>query len=166
MSISRSANMGLDGYDIKLLDALQENNQRGSEELASIANLSPASCLRRVKRLRDNKVITADVSVVAPEALGLRMTMIVLISLEREQHDLIDAIKLSMKRSLKVTQCYYVTGTADFVIMVSVKNMDEYEQFTRDFFFENRNIRRFETLVVMNKTKAQLDVRASEAIEI
>ena len=151
----------LDEFDLRLLDALQENNQRTSEELAELVHLSPASCLRRAKRLRDSKVICADVSVVAPEALGKRMTMIVLVALEREQHDLIDAFKASMRKTPQVVQCYYVTGAVDFVLTVSVKDMDEYEDFTKRFFFENRNVRRFETMVVMGRTKFDLSVRAS-----
>ena len=67
----------LDEFDLKLLDALQENNQRTSEELADLVHLSPASCLRRARRLREIKAIVADVSIVAPEVIGPRMTMIV-----------------------------------------------------------------------------------------
>src|SRR5688572_6149863 len=121
----------LDEFDIKLLDALQENNQRTSEELADLVHLSPASCLRRAKRLRETKVISADVSIVAPEVIGPRMTMIVMVSLEREQHDLIDAFRASMRANSQVTQCYYVTGTVDFVMFISVRDMTDYETFTR-----------------------------------
>lgn len=151
----------LDEFDLRLLDALQENNQRTSDELAEIVHLSPASCLRRTRRLRDSKVICGDVSIVAPEALGQRMTMIVLVSLEQEKLHLIDAFKASMRNTPQVTQCYYVTGAADFVIVVSVRDMDDYEAFTRQLFFENRNVRRFETLVVMGRTKFEPGVRAS-----
>jgi Lrp/AsnC family leucine-responsive transcriptional regulator len=52
--------VSLDSFDIKLLNALQENNQRTSEELAGLVSLSPAACLRRVKRLRDTRVISAE----------------------------------------------------------------------------------------------------------
>ena len=155
----------LDEFDIKLLDALQENNQRTSEELADLVHLSPASCLRRAKRLRETKVITADVSIVSPEVIGPRMTMIVLVSLEREQHDLIDAFRASMRTNPQVTQCYYVTGTVDFVMFISVRDMTDYETFTRQFFFDNRNVKRFETLVVMSCAKFDVSVKASLALE-
>jgi Lrp/AsnC family leucine-responsive transcriptional regulator len=155
----------LDEFDLRLLDALQENNQRTSDELAEIVHLSSASCLRRSRRLRESKIICADVSIVAPEALGQRMTMIVLVSLEQEQHHLVDAFKAAMRNTPQVTQCYYVTGAADFVIIVSVRDMDDYEAFTRQLFFENRNVKRFETLVVMSRSKFEVSVRAS-ALEL
>ena len=156
--------VSLDSFDIKLLSALQENNQRTSEELAALVSLSPAACLRRVKRLRDTRVITADVSVVTPEALGQRMTMIVVVALERDQQDLTDAFIASMRATPQVTQCYYVTGQADFVLVISVRDMDGYEAFTRTFFAENRNIKRFDTLVVMKRAKFESGVKASVAL--
>lgn len=145
--------MKIDEFDAKILNILQEDNQITSQALARRVNLSPASCLRRVKRLREEGVIAADVSIVAPEALGRRLTMVVLITVEREQPQLLDEFRRSMMQIPEVTQCYYVTGDADFVLVVNVVDMEEYEAFTNRFLFENRNIRRFQTMVVMNKVK-------------
>ncbi len=164
MTKPRKQGIQLDSFDIKLLTALQENNQRTSEELAALVNLSPAACLRRVKRLRDTRVISADVSVVAPEALGQRMTMIVVVALERDQHDLTDAFMASMRSTPQVTQCYYVTGQADFVLVISVRDMEDYDAFTRSFFAENRNVKRFDTMVVMTRAKFEMGVKASMAL--
>jgi Lrp/AsnC family transcriptional regulator, leucine-responsive regulatory protein len=166
MTKPRKQDVQLDSFDIKLLSALQENNQRTSEELASLVNLSPAACLRRVKRLRDTRVISADVSVVAPEALGQRMTMIVVVALERDQHDLTDAFMASMRSTPQVTQCYYVTGQADFVLVISVRDMNDYDAFTRSFFAENRNVKRFDTMVVMTRAKFEMGVKASTALAV
>jgi Lrp/AsnC family leucine-responsive transcriptional regulator len=154
----------LDSFDIKLLTALQENNQRTSEDLAALVSLSPSACLRRVKRLRDTGVISADVSVVAPGALGQYMTLIVVVALERDQQDLTDAFMASMRATPQVTQCYYVTGQADFVLVISVRDMEDYESFTRAFFADNRNIKRFDTMVVMKRAKFEPGVKASVAL--
>jgi Lrp/AsnC family leucine-responsive transcriptional regulator len=153
----------LDEFDLKLLDALQENNQRTSDELADLVHLSPASCLRRARRLREIKAIVADVSIVAPEVTGPRMTMIVLVSFEREQYEVVDAFKVAMRAHPQVTQCYYVTGSSDFVMVVSVRDIADYEAFTQRVFFENRNVKRFETMVVMSCSKFDVGVRASVA---
>ena len=98
----------LDDFDRRLLDALQADNRRTGEELADIVGLSPAACLRRAQRLRDEKVIERDVSILAPEALGRRLTVIVLVTLERESPDVVDAFKRSMRQAPEVMQCYYV----------------------------------------------------------
>jgi len=142
----------LDDFDRRLLDALQEDNRRTGEELAALVGLSPAACLRRVQRLRDEKVIERDVSILAPEALGRRLTMVVLVTLEREGPDFVDSFKRAMRRAPEVMQCYYVTGAADFVLVLTADDMADYEDFTRRHLFE-RNVRRFETMAVMDRVK-------------
>jgi Lrp/AsnC family leucine-responsive transcriptional regulator len=142
----------LDDFDRRLLDALQADNRRTGEELAAIVGLSPAACLRRVQRLRDEKVIERDVSILAPEALGRRLTMVVLVTLERESPDVVDGFKRAMRQAPEVMQCYYVTGAADFVLILTADDMADYEDFTRRYLFE-RNVRRFETMAVMDRVK-------------
>ena len=145
--------MQLDEFDIRLLEALQEDNQLNASELADQTRLSPGSCLRRIKRMREEGVIAKDVSILNPEAVGRKLTMVVLVSLERERVDLIEEFKKSMLKTSEVMQCYYVTGDADFVLVVTAVDMSDYEEFTKRFFFENTNVRKFTTLVVMNRVK-------------
>ena len=57
-----------------------------------------------------------------------------------------------------VQQCFYVTGNADFILIVTAIDMDDYEAFTREVFFENHNVRSFQTHVVMNHIKTGLTV--------
>lgn len=156
--------MKLDKFDVKILAALQENNQRTSDQLAELVHLSPATCLRRVKALRDAKIISADVSIVSPDALGRQMTMVVLVSLESDQRHLMESFKASMNAAPQVLQCYYVTGPVDMVMVISVRDMQDFECFTREIFAENRNVKRFETMVVINRTKFELGPRFSELI--
>jgi Lrp/AsnC family leucine-responsive transcriptional regulator len=152
--------MKLDDFDAKLLNLLQANNRLTSHELAKEVNLSPASCARRVARLRSEGVIEADVAIVAPDKLGKRLTMVVMVTVEREQPQLLDEFKRSMLSTREVSQCYYVTGDADFILIVNVEGMAEYESFTNRFLFENRNVRRFQTMVVMNRVKFETAVQA------
>jgi Lrp/AsnC family leucine-responsive transcriptional regulator len=150
---ARTGPVRIDEFDALLLNVLQENNQLSAQELSERVNLSAASCLRRAKRMRETGVIEADVSILAADALGKRLTMIVLVTVEREQPQLLGEFRRSMMQIAEVMQCYYVTGDADFVLVVNVRDMDEYESFTNRFLFENRNVRRFQTMVVMNKVK-------------
>jgi len=148
----REDTVELDDFDRRLLDALQEDNRRTGEELAALVGLSPAACLRRAQRLREEKVIERDVAILAPETLGRRLTMVVLVTLERESSDVVDAFKRSMRGAPEVMQCYYVTGAADFVLVLTADDMADYEDFTRRYLFE-RNVRRFETMAVMDRVK-------------
>ena len=146
--------MKLDRADVALLEAVQRNNRLTSEELAQIVNMSATACQRRLKRLREEGVIEADVAIVSPKAAGRSVTMIVLVSLERERADIVDRFKSSIRSSRDVMMGYYVTGDADFILIVTARDMESYEQFTRRFFYENPDIKGFKTMVVMDRVKA------------
>ena len=148
----------LDSFDIKLLNLMQVNTRRTAEEMSAQVGLSPSACLRRLNRLRETGAIEAEVAVISPAAVGQRLTMIVEVSLERERPDIMSDFKKAMRGTPEVIQCYYVTGETDFILIVTVKSMRDYEAFTNNFFFENKNIRRFSTLVVMDRVKVGLAV--------
>jgi Lrp/AsnC family leucine-responsive transcriptional regulator len=150
--------MELDPFDRKILDAMQRDATQNAETLGASVGLSPSACLRRLKRLREAKVIEKEVAIVAPETLGRTLMMVVEVTLERERPDLMDAFKRSMRATPEVMLCLYVTGETDFILIVTATSMADYEDFTRRFFFENVNVRRFQTLVVMDRVKFGLSV--------
>lgn len=146
--------MELDGIDFRILRALQANNRLTSEQLGSLAGLSPTACQRRIKRLREEKVIEGDVSIISPKAVGRSLTTLVQVSLERERADIIDRFKAAIRATPEIMMGFYVTGDADFVLVVSARDMEDFEQFTRRFFYENPDIKGFKTMVVIDRVKA------------
>ncbi|MEF3049114.1 Lrp/AsnC family transcriptional regulator [Pseudotabrizicola sp. L79] len=146
--------MSLDAIDLKILRVLQDNNRHSSEKLGEIVGLSPTACQRRLKRLRDDKVIEADLSIVSPKAVGLGLMTLVHVTLERERADIIDRFKAAIRATPEIMTGYYVTGDSDFVLMVTARDMEDFEQFTRRFFYENPDIRGFKTMVVIDRVKA------------
>jgi Lrp/AsnC family leucine-responsive transcriptional regulator len=150
--------MEFDTFDLKLLSILQLSTRGTAEELAQQVGLSPSACLRRVRRLREGGVIEAEVAVLAPRKVGRELTMVVQVALERERADIMDAFKRAMRATPEVMQCFYVTGDIDFILIVTMPSMEEYEQFTDRFFFQNPNVRRFTTMVVMDRVKVGLAV--------
>lgn len=148
----------MDSFDVRILQELQESNLQPAETIANTVGLSVSAVQRRIKRLRSEGTIEADISVVNPKAVGQQMTLVVAVEMERERADLIDSFKREMRSSPHVQQCYYITGEADFVIVMTAANMDEYERLTRELFFDNANVRRFHTSVVMQRVKVGLSV--------
>ncbi|MDQ1901136.1 Lrp/AsnC family transcriptional regulator [Paracoccus sp. WLY502] len=146
--------MNLDSIDRRLLQAVQENNRLPTEQLGELVGLSATACQRRLKRLRAEGVIEADVAIIAPEALGRPVQVLVQVSLERERADIIDRFKAAIRKTPEIMTGYYVTGEADFILVVTARDMADYEQFTRRFFYENSNIKGFKTMVVIDRVKA------------
>jgi Lrp/AsnC family leucine-responsive transcriptional regulator len=143
----------LDDLDRRILDELQKDNRLSTAELAERVNSSAPTCLRRVKRLRDEGVIIGDVCVVDPAAIGRRMTMIVEVTLERERPDIIELFKQAVLKCDEVSLCYYVTGDVDFVLIVHVTDMEEYEGLIERLFHQNANIKWFKTLISIRRIK-------------
>jgi len=75
------------------------------------------------------------------------------VELERERLDQIDAFRRISRAEQQVQQCYYVTGEADFILICTAKDMADFESLTHRLFFENSNVRRFRTSVVMDRSK-------------
>lgn len=121
-------------------------------------NLSTAAVNRRLKRLSDEGVIERYSAVIAPEALGYELSIIVEVEVESERIDQLDTLKRSFQACPQVQQCYYVAGECDFVLIFVVRNMAQYNELTRELFFENNNVKRFKTLVAMSRVKVGLDV--------
>ncbi|MDC0612535.1 Lrp/AsnC family transcriptional regulator [Vibrio sp.] len=148
----------LDRIDEAILSQLQRNARLTSEELGQIVNLSPSACQRRIKRLREKNIIQSEVAIIDPKAIGRDISMLVLVTLERERNDIIDSFKRSVKSTPEVMMGYYITGEADFMLIVTAKSMEEYEQFTQHFFYDNPNIKSFKTMVVMDRIKAGFEL--------
>lgn len=143
----------VDRLDSRLLNILQTHNRYSTEELGQMVGLSATAVQRRLKRLRDGGVIEADVSIVKPKTVGRPVAMLVLVSLERERADIVDRFKQSIRQTPEVMNGYYVTGESDFVLIVTSRSMEDYEAFTRKFFYENPDIKGFKTMVIMDRVK-------------
>jgi len=148
----------LDEFDRQLLRMLQQNNRLTADDLAATVNLSPSAVQRRLKRLRDEKIIEADVSIISPDVAGLGITCIVDIILEDGTSKAADKFKATMRECSDVMQCYFVTGTYDFVAIVNARDMRHFEDFAKKWLMDNPNVKHFYTHVVMDKVKVGFGV--------
>ena len=148
----------LDPIDRALLGTLQRDATTSSQALADLTQTSLATVQRRLARLRGAGVIVREVAVIDRKAVGQDMTFVVMVELERERSDQIDAFARRWQAESHVQQCYYVTGEADFCLICTARDMDDFESLTRRLLFDEPNVRRFRTSVVMGIRKATLDV--------
>ena len=146
----------LDDFDRAILAALQENNLTPAHPRAERVGLSASAAHRRIKRLRSSVLIIADVSVINPRALGPSALFIVEVTMERESLPLFDAFRRRMLNAPEVQQCYYVTGDADFIVVIAAADMQDYEDIIGRLLFDDANLKRFRTSVVLNRVKASL----------
>lgn len=148
----------LDQFDLKILQILQEDNLTPQRNIGEAIGLSAAAVQRRIKKMRELNIIQADVAIINREKIGHPITLFVEVELETEKIALIDEAKEIFLNTPEVQQCYYVTGNADFILIIIVPSMHEYEKLTRRIFFSNKNMKQFRTLVTLDIVKLGMKV--------
>ncbi len=159
MSENSSSNeIALDRADKAILELLQRDNKMPQRRIAELINLSAPAVQRKVKRLEETGVIQANVAVVDPAKVGQPITLFAQVEMENERTDLYELARRSFAAAPEVQQCYYVTGEADFMLVISVRSMSDYEALTRRLFFQNNNVKHFRTFVAMDRVKVGLSI--------
>jgi Lrp/AsnC family leucine-responsive transcriptional regulator len=151
-------NLQLDDIDVRILEELQRDSSRTNVLLARTVGLSPPACLRRVRRLRAGGAIHREMAVIDPKIAGLHMSVLAGVVLERESRELIAAFKRRVIEDEAVAQCWYVTGQYDFLVLVHVRDVAAYEALGERLFHSDPNVRRYESLVVLDEVKRDFAV--------
>lgn len=123
----------LDTFDLKILAELQKNGGLSNQELADRVGLSASPCSRRIHHLESSGVIRERVVRLEPRALGLDLTVLIHIRMDRHTPERFAQFENVVRGYPEVLECYLITGQeADYQLKISVPNMDEYQRFLLD----------------------------------
>lgn len=149
--------MALDGVDWALLEQLQTDSSLSNLELAQRVHISPPTCLRRVKRLRDAGLIEREVAILAPEriaaALGHGLEAVVEVSLDRQGSEEQEAFEQRVCADEAVQQCYRVSPGPDFVLVVYARDMPDYLALAQRLFTSDANVRNVKAFFSVKRAK-------------
>ena len=148
----------IDSIDRSLLQLLQRDALTSTEKLGEAVNLSPTAAKRRVNKMRQGGIIRRDISIVDPARLGYEVFTLVSVNLERDRRDIVQDFKRSITDNPRILQGFYITGDADFVLLVVSRSLADYEKFTQSFFWESPHIKSFKTMVVMENVKLGFEI--------
>lgn len=140
----------LDSLDRHLLELLQIDSRQTGDQLAERIGLSRAACLRRLQRLRKIGAIEREIAVISPRFQGPVTRVIVLLTLNRDHPQRIDALTQKLRKLPEVERIFYVTGQADIAIIVRCASMEDYANFTEAHLFEPP-LEGFESIIVMRE---------------
>ncbi|WP_044552151.1 Lrp/AsnC family transcriptional regulator [Mesorhizobium japonicum] len=156
-SHSAKRSVDLDEFDLAILDIVQRDRETPLRVIAERVNRSTAAVQRRLRRLEEVGVITAHVALVDSTLVGKPITVIVEVHIDRVQLDLLNEIKRRFSGP-EVQQCYYVAGEADFVLILSVATMEEYNRIAHRLFYTSEDVKWFRSTVVMDRVKVGLTI--------
>lgn len=123
--------LSLDEIDCRILEQLQSNGRMTNQELSDKVGLSPSPCLRRLKQLESDGVITRYVALVDPEHVGLAVTAFVRVRLDRQDDRHLATFEETVAGFSEVMECYLMTGDADYQLRVLVESLGAFEDFLR-----------------------------------
>jgi Lrp/AsnC family leucine-responsive transcriptional regulator len=121
----------LDAIDRKVLLQLQADGRITNHELAGKVGLSPSPCLRRVRQLEEDGVISGYVALVDPDAIGLGVSAFVRVRLSQQDDRHLATFEEAIAGFPEVMECYLMTGEADYQLRVLVASLAEFEDFLR-----------------------------------
>jgi DNA-binding Lrp family transcriptional regulator len=147
----------LDAIDMALLDQLQQDSSLTNQELAAKAHISPPTCLRRVKRLRESGLIAREMALLDPEklaaVLGHGLQAIVEITLERQGDEEQQAFEARVAADAAVQQCWRVSPGPDFVLVVHARDMPDYLRLAQRLFTSDANVRNVKAFFSVKRAK-------------
>ena len=127
------AETALDPTDRRILAVLQDNARISNDDLAREVALSPSPCLRRVRELEEQGVIRRYAALLAPQAVGLPVSVFVNVTLERQIESALEIFEAAIAKRPEVMECYLMTGDADYLLRVVVADLSAYERFIVDY---------------------------------
>jgi Lrp/AsnC family transcriptional regulator, leucine-responsive regulatory protein len=149
----------VDQLDRRILDIVQDNADLTSEALSELVNLSPSAVQRRLARLKKDGVISRTVAMVDPKAVGRTLTILVEIEIQTEHRQGLDQFQRWLQAADEVQSGWYVTGSTDYVLLVTVRDLEEYNQFIEVLMSENPIVRRYTSLVVLRTVKSGFKIK-------
>jgi len=153
----------LDELDRKILALVQQDARRPAEAIGAQIGLSASAVQRRIARLREEAVITAEVAIVDAKSVGRPLTLIADIEVERERPELMAVLKRWIAGEPAIQEAWYVTGDGDFVLIVTARDVEDYDALMQKLVSENSNVRRFRTRVALGTLKRGCRVPVDES---
>jgi len=143
----------LDEVDHRLLALLQDDASRSNQALAEAAHVSPATALRRVRRLLEHGVIERQTAILSPAAFDAGLTAIVEVTLDHQGAERLAAFEARAVADPAVQQCYRVSPGPDCVLVVWVRDMSHYNALVQRLFTEDANVRNVKSYFATRRLK-------------
>ena len=144
----------LDYIDLKILNELQNNGKITNVELANIVNISPPSCLRRVKALENRNFIRGCYAILNSELLDFKVTVFAYVGLESQAENDLKIFENYISLFPEVRECHMLVGEIDFLLKIVAKDWDEFQTFLTKNLTQAPKVSTVKTSLNIRSTKS------------
>jgi Lrp/AsnC family leucine-responsive transcriptional regulator len=139
----------LDAADQRIVAALRQDGRLSNAELARRVGLSASPCWNRLRLLEERGIITGYSANIGYAALGLKLTMLVQVTLDKHGDDRMDSFAAAVETMHEVIECSMVAGDFDFLLKVIVADTQAYERFLHDRLHRIAGVRQVRSILVL-----------------
>jgi len=154
--------IAIDDTDLRLLGLLQDDASLSNQDLAAAAHVSPATALRRVRRLTESGVIERRIALLSADKLGIGLQALVEVQLDRQGAEHLDAFEALAVADVAVQQCWRVSPGPDFMLVLWLADMPAYNALVQRLFTQQANVRNVKSFFAVRRAKfaPRVDVRS------
>jgi Lrp/AsnC family leucine-responsive transcriptional regulator len=145
----------LDEFDRAILRELQANSRITNQELSEKVGLSPSPCLRRLRRLEEERFITGYTAIVDESRLGLPVAIFMSVKLERQVDSALTTFEREIAKHPEVIDCWLMTGENDYLLLIRAAGLAEYEEFLTGTFTKIPGISSIQSSVSLRRVKGE-----------
>src|ERR1700729_3029224 len=143
----------MDGFDLKLLAALQDDGRLTNNELGEKVGLSASQCSRRRAALEQEGVIEGYHAALSPAALGLAVLAFVQVRLATHSPDNSKRFRDLVDRTAEVEEAYALTGEADYLVKIAVPDLKALSRILNDVFLAHGSVAHVHSAVALDRLK-------------
>lgn len=144
----------LDEIDIRILRAVQQSGRISVQFLGETVGLSATPVSRRLKRLEDSGVITGYTAILDEAAIGFEVSVFVSVKLDRQIDNALNQFETAINAMAEVVDCWLMTGSRDYLLRVSARNMADFEQFLVGRLTKVKGVAEIESSIPLRRVKS------------
>jgi DNA-binding Lrp family transcriptional regulator len=145
--------ISIDGFDLKMLVALQDDGRLTNQQLADTVGLSASQCSRRRMRLEEEGVIAGYHADLDSERLGFNVIAFVHITLATHSPDNARHFRDLVQRVDDVQEAYSLTGDADYLLKVILRDLKSLSDIVNNVLMPHPSVAHVRSSIVLDRLK-------------
>ncbi|GJD37365.1 Lrp/AsnC family transcriptional regulator [Methylobacterium aerolatum] len=149
----------MDGIDRRIIQVLRTDGRISNADLAAAVGLSASACHRRVRLLEETGVIRGYAAIIGGPAEETGLVVLTQFTLDRQTEDFLIRFEAAVRRCPEVQDCYLMTGVADYLVKLKVRDAADYERLHKEVLSRLPGVARLQSSFAIRTVVAPIERR-------